>query len=631
MTDRRLRALDWTIVALVATAILVNLSGGFYAEPWGVRVSMRKFERPLMLALILAGVRWYFYRRAEFLGIPRSRYRAWWLNLFGRDADPPLARGAARWWHSALAVAGILAMGAVLLWPQLTHMMSVADYGDPFFSMWRVGWIYQQLNGDPRPLFDANIFHPTPLTLTFSDSILLIGLTGAPLLAAGLHPVVVYNILLLSGFLLSGIAVYFLAVRLTGSALAAFVAGVLYAFHPFRFEHYSHLELVSTQWIPLALLALLRFTESFRLRWALAAAICMVAQLYTCMYVGVFFPMYAAAVVGTLLMVRARPPVRQLAKPLAIAGMAALAAAAPLARPFMAAQGLKGDRTEHSVHFYSAELSDYFRPHDRSALYHGRLPSWEGRPERALFPGATALILAGAGLAPPVGPIRLALTAGLLFGVDMSRGMKGFTYPTLYDVFPPLRGIRVPARFSIIVGLSLVALAAYGARRLMQRLRSPRARALAWGALIAFTFVDLRPTLRLEPVWPEPPRIYQHIKDLPDVVLAEFPPDPPAPLVTNEVVYQYFANWHWKQTVNGYSGFILDEHEILIYELRHFPADSAIALLRDKGVTHVTVNCYFIGDSCRDYLEKVDKQPALKLINISHWQGRPTRIYELSR
>jgi hypothetical protein len=48
-------------------------------------------------------------------------------------------------------------------------------------------------------------------------------------------------------------------------------------------------------------------------------------------------------------------------------------------------------------------------------------------------------------------------------------------------------------------------------------------------------------------------------------------------------------------------------------------------------VTHVTVNCYFIGDHCRDYLEKVDKQPALKLINISHWMGRPTRIYELLR
>ena len=630
MKDRRIRALDWTILAFVVLAVIVNFTGGFYAEPGGVRVSMRKFERPLALALILMAVRAFLDRRTPPLGVPWSQYRAWWHAWFNRDADPPLAPGARRWWHSVLAVAGILAFGAFFMRPQLANMMGVSDFGDPFFSIWRVGWIFQQLNGDPRPLFDANIFHPTPLTLTFSDSILLIGLTGAPFLAAGLHPVVVYNILMVSAFLLSGIAVYFLAVRLTGSAMAAFIAGVLYGFHPYRFEHYGHLEQVSTHWIPLALLALLRFAESWKTRWAIVAALCMVAQLYTCMYIGVFFPIYAVAVIGTLLVVRARPPWRQLATPLGVAAVIAVAAALPLARPFMAAQALKGERSEDAVRFYSADVSDYLRPHERSALYHGVLPSSAERPERALFPGATVLVLAAAGLAPPIGTVRLGLTVGMVLGVDLSRGMKGFTYPTLYRTVPGVSGMRVPARFSIIVGLSLVALAAYGARRLVGRIRSRGGRALAWMALIAFTAIDLRPTLNLETAWAEPPRIYQHVKDVPNAVLAEFPFDASHPH-TDEVMYQYFSNWHWKQMVNGYSGFVLDEHKLMVEELRSFPADDAIAVLRGRGVTHVTINCYLIGDPCKAYLEDVDRQPALKLINISHWMGRPTRIYELLR
>jgi hypothetical protein len=333
----------------------------------------------------------------------------------------------------------------------------------------------------------------------------------------------------------------------------------------------------------------------------------------------------------TLLLVRARPPWIRLAKPLAAGGLVAVVAALPLARPFMAAQGLKGERDEGAVRYYSADFSDYFRPHERSALYNGVLPSSLERPERALFPGATVVVLAAASLAPPVGVIRLGLAAGMLLGVDLSRGLKGFIYPTLYRTVPGVSGMRVPARFSIVVGLSLVALAAYGARRLVDRLRSRRARALAWIGIIAFMAVDLRPALKLETVWAEPPRIYQHVKDVPNVVLAEFPFVQSHRVATDEVMYQYFSQWHWKQMVNGYSGFVLDDHRLMIEELRSFPAGDAIEVLRGRGVTHVTVNCYFIGDSCRDYLEKIDQQPALKLINISHWMGRPTRIYELLR
>ena len=42
-------------------------------------------------------------------------------------------------------------------------MNAVPDFGDPLFSIWRMGWVYEQWRGDPRPLFSGNIFYPEPL------------------------------------------------------------------------------------------------------------------------------------------------------------------------------------------------------------------------------------------------------------------------------------------------------------------------------------------------------------------------------------------------------------------------------------------------------------------------------------
>ena len=90
--------------------------------------------------------------------------------------------------HRAAPASRVFA--AVLLFPQLQRMDSVPDLGDPLFSIWRFGWVYHKLGGDPRPLFSPNVFHPHQLTLTYSDSMLLPALTTAPFLAVGMHPVV---------------------------------------------------------------------------------------------------------------------------------------------------------------------------------------------------------------------------------------------------------------------------------------------------------------------------------------------------------------------------------------------------------------------------------------------------------
>jgi hypothetical protein len=621
-------ALDWLALALAVAAVLMAWTGGFYTELGGIRVSARNADRALIPAAIVFAIRWWFGGPVRPFGIERRRWQEWRARLFQPAADMVAVPAWPSWGRTVLATLGIVLFGAVLLRPQLQQMDGVPDFGDPLFSMWRLGWVYDQWRGDPRPLFSGNIFYPEPLAFTFSDSMLVPSALAIPLRAAGLHPVIAYNVLFLSAFLCSALATYLLVERLTGSSRAAFLSALIYGFYPYRFEHYSHLELQMTYWMPLALIWLHRFSTSLRLRDALVVAVFTAAQLYSSMYYGIFFALYASAVLGTLWLV-SRPERRRLLVPVASALVVAIVLAIPLARPYLAAQGVKGDRDEGAVRVYSAWPSDYLRAHPRSATYGGRLLR-DQFAERALFPGTLPLVLSAAALVPPVGPVRLAYAAGLVTAFDISLGFNGVTYKHLYRWLLPIRGLRVPARMSVILAISLAVLSAFGARRLMQGCRTAAARTALFAVLVGAAGVDVWPKLELHSVWPQPPSVYAAVAGQP-VVLAEFPTHLNIPIATNAVPFMYFSIWHGRAMINGYSGFTPPHYEDLMESLRSFPEAPTIDRLKAIGVTHITVNCALYRTGCEPILAALDSDAALRLISSGEWQGQPVRLYELLR
>ena len=135
----------------------------------------------------------------------------------------------------------------------------------------------------------------------------------------------------------------------------------------------------------------------------------------------------------------------------------------------------------------------------------------------------------------------------------------------------------------------------------------------------------------LHVVYTDRPRIYEDVAGRQDVVLAEFPFEQHDTWTTNEIPYMYFSLWHWRQMVNGYSGFMPDDHQALIELAKDFPDPASIAALRTRGVTHVTVNCEFVGDSCKALLAEIDKHPEFTNTRIAHWRGKPTRLYEFHK
>ncbi len=206
---------------------------------------------------------------------------------------------------------GLTLVTLTALHQQVLNPYAVPDRGDPLFSMWRMAWVRHAVAANPRHLFDANIFYPLPSTLTYSDSMILPALASAPLAWVHVHPVVAYNLMLLAAFVLSGAAAYGLARGLGGGVAAGWITAVAFTLAPFRMNHFSHLELQMTIWMPIVLFAMHRVLTAGSPGYAGALAVGLAAQWYSSMYYGLFLTLYAGAF-GAVLVVAHRVSWRRL-------------------------------------------------------------------------------------------------------------------------------------------------------------------------------------------------------------------------------------------------------------------------------------------------------------------------------
>ena len=354
------------------------------------------------------------------------------------------------------------ALATVMTWPQAAHLGTRAlDHQDVFFNMWRFGWFAHALATAPSRLLDGNIFYPETRTLTYSDAMPVESLLAAPLLWSGLPPVLVHNLMLLGGIVLSGAGVYLLARRLTGSAAAAVTAGIVFAFAPYRFEHYMHMELQWTVWTPWAFWALDRTIETGARRYGLLAGTMIALQMLSSVYYGIFLAL-EVAVAALLLLMSEGVRFRATFVSLALGGVLAAGVSAAYAVPYLQTKQETGGRHEAEILTYSAKPSSYTVATDTNLLY-GESSASRGRPERRLFPGVLPCLLAVFGLLA-VTPSRrtvIYLLAGF-FAFEMSLGLYGYSYSFLYRHLSVFEGLRAPARLGVFVLFFLGLLAAQG-------------------------------------------------------------------------------------------------------------------------------------------------------------------------
>ncbi len=545
------------------------------------------------------------------------------LSVPDHAAAPPAPSGRTGLFLS-LTLALFIALTAVMTFPQVLRMTDgVHDPGDPLMVTWVLAWVAHQLPNAPAHIFDANIFYPERNTLAYSETLLVPGLIAAPLHWLGMAPILVYNLVFLSGFALSGVGVALLVRRLTGNTGAAIVAGIVFAFPPYRIDHYAHLQLQQTQFIPLAMWAFHRLLDTGRARDGVLLGVCTACQMLSCMYYGLFLIPYMAVVCGTMLIAERTRSMRRLVS-LAVAAAIVVVAMIPVGRAYLAAREVVGERGRAEVAQNSAMWWNYLAPPEVNVMY-GKVFARFMDPERRLFPGFVAIALAIVGLWPRRrGYLRtpqFAYALGLILAFDVSLGFNGVIYRGLYDYFLPFKALRIPARMGLMVGFSLAVLAGYGAAYVSGQLRSAAARRAVLTTIGVLMLAEYASTpLVLWAAPRNPPEAYADLlRDAdhgPTSVIFEFPTG-----AMEDPEYLYYSTFHWQYLVNGYSGFFPPSYQKIVNAVRGFPDDTSMNMVRSRGVRYLVIHGEWLyGARYEQLVTELDRRADLKLISRHPWQ-----------
>jgi hypothetical protein len=507
---------------------------------------------------------------------------------------------------TAAALSLFVLLSLVLTYPLVLHMAdAVEDRQDALLNVWITAWDGHQLLSNPLDLFDANIFYPYPRTLAYSELLLGNGLLALPVTAATGNPVLGYNVALLLSFVLSGLGMYLLVQRLTRSPGAGLVAGTIFAFSAYRMTNLAQAQLLTTQWMPFALLALHQMVRRPRPRYVAAFVLFFCLQSLSSFYYAILLAMAVAGLVlwevAVWVSLRARgqqygsAPVRKVALYVLVAAVLCVLIVLPFALPYFQVQSELGfERSLADSEPFSASLRQYLMVSPESVL-HGRwLPSDDtplagGYAVDALFPGLVALALALWGLARGSGRARwfflllalvsfvLSLGPRLYLSPGEPAGLEiALPYSWLYAIVPGFKALRAPVRFDAMVMLSLAILAGYGvaATRKDRPKREPQQGSgkpvlAGAGGLLVVVLVLLEslvwPAARVEavPVGREVPPVYRWLADQGTGPVLELPMafTPGGP----QLDYQYLSTYHWLTTPDGYSGFVPPKHGQTVY------------------------------------------------------------------
>jgi hypothetical protein len=504
-----------------------------------------------------------------------------------------------------IGVSVLLAVALALLmhWPLPLHIGSDVpkDLGDPLPQAWQIAWGGHALGHQPLDYWQSNMYWPLENSLAFSDA--LVGYAPFGLIGDGFEAAIArYAVLFLFAYALAFLGAYLLARELGVGPAAATVAGVAYAYAPWRLEQDGHMHVVSSGGIPLALFLLTRGYRRGSARTVLAGWLVAAWQLALGFTLGLMLAyLLAALAVVVLLHWRRRPPRRAVIGASAAGAAAFLAIAVLLALPYREVRHdhPESERTAHTVAAFSGGPEMFLAAPEQSTVWGSvTAPVRDGLdfvPEQTLFPGVLVLVLAGLGLSrgsPFPRLLRLGLGAGVVGLAVLSLGFQtpahGVPYPyrVLYELAPGWDAVRTPGRLNTLTSLGLALLAAAGAHALANR---PSLRPGGGRGAGQFVAVVLPALVLLEGAgFPAPhPTVAK-----PPPGLAEATP-PRLHLPMYEYESRRFLVWStdgFPEIVNGRGSFKPASFDELERLMASFPGRRAVAELERMGVRTVVLH-----------------------------------------
>jgi len=425
--------------------------------------------------------------------------------------------------QSTAVVLLVYALLTVLMtWPLAAQLGTLVPAGvgnDVSVHLWTFWWVKQAIKEGHNPFYTNFLFYPYGVSLAYHNIAWLNIAVWLPLQAI-MGGYTAYSLVFMGFIALNGCAMYFLAREWTGSAAAAFIAGLIYGFWPFTLSRSGQPNIIVVCWIPLALLYLRRTVEKGHKRDAVLTAIFLVltgmARWHLLIMGGVIVGLYLLykcltdsdcrtwRTFGLLMLI----------------GLLVMILLAPLAAPIIIAQMTQANPEDIFIDKQSRHQTDllaYVFPNHNLSLW-GRVASRLGKintQDRVPFLGYTAIILAFYGMMKNWRSTRFWVLVAMVY-LALALGPQLRFYNRVYPQVPMpyrlvgdlffIRVLRMPNRFNVFLGLPFGMLAALGVRALLQGRRFGQKPVLLIGTLGVlilgeYCLVPYRTLRPVVPVW----------------------------------------------------------------------------------------------------------------------------------
>lgn len=477
-------------------------------------------------------------------------------------------------------------LAAAWAWPLPLHAGTrfAHDPGDPLLNTFLLWWNARVVPLSPA-MWNAPFYWPMRDALALTEHEAGIGLIGSPIQWLGGSPLLAYNLILIGSAWWSAVAVHALVRRLTHNAAAAWCAGLIWGFAPYRASQLSHLQVLVAWWMPIALLALHAYYEDGRLRWLLLFGLTWLLQATSNGYYLFFFPVLLAGWIAAF--TRGRSDWRRAAAVLGTFAVASLPLLPVLLEYYRVQHALDLFRTRDEMQMFSATWASFghFSPLLRFWPF-----SETKTQEDFLFPGfASIAAIAAAVLVRRRGALTRPFVfylsaAALLTWMAAGPSPRQWSVASLWHVYdllawlPGYAGLRVPARFfmlstlclAVAAGLAIASLAT-GPRQTLAATVIVSALALADGWIMAMPLGT-------------PPRPFG-VPSVRGAHVLELPTDDEAV----NVAAMYRQTIHGMPVVNGYAGYVPPHARVIEWALhRHDP--SILTELRRGHPLYVVVS-----------------------------------------
>ena len=241
--------------------------------------------------------------------------------------------------------------------------------------------------------WNAPMMWPMAGAMTLSEHLVGLEPRGNATATRRREPVTAYNVCFLLTFALSGFFAFLLGRRLTGSTFAGVCAGIAFGFAPYRASQLAHIQVLSAQWMPLALLGLHAYLSTGAKRWLVVFSVAWLLQALSNNYFLLFFPVLVVAWLAWFVDWRRAPR-----RGLAIIGAWVVASLPllPVLLKYREVHEMLGlTRKVAEIRDYSAMPASFLHAAPLMKFWReGPAPTYE----QYLFTGVTVVLLALAGL-----------------------------------------------------------------------------------------------------------------------------------------------------------------------------------------------------------------------------------------